>query len=75
MSAPRATISGSVVDNTGAIYECQVNPVTGGRCSGLVGDGNGADLRLYDMQGEQAFFFVDQGKMYAALTANIVYAQ
>lgn len=54
VSAPRASIDGAPLDNTGAIYECPVNP---GSCSGLMGDNNGADERLYDTEGELIFDF------------------
>ena len=51
VSAPRASISGAAEQNTGAVYTCAVTNVAGD-CSGLTGDGNGADLLLYDRTGE-----------------------
>ena len=48
VSAPRLTVPGSNVSNTGAVYTC---PVTPGRCEGLLGNGTGADNRLFDTEG------------------------
>lgn len=47
MSAPRLSVPGSSVPNTGGVYTCPVNV---GVCSGLIGNGdpNDDDGRLFD---------------------------
>lgn len=47
MSAPELTVPESSVSNTGAVYTCPVNM---GECNGLIGNGNGADNRLFDTE-------------------------
>ena len=50
MSAPNGTAMGGAVDNVGVLYRC---PVGQGSCTPLLGDGTGADTRLYDTAGKR----------------------
>lgn len=52
VSAPKVTVPDAQVENTGAVYTCPI--VMGMPCEGLVGSGDGNDLRLYDKAGELA---------------------
>ena len=49
VGAPNGTAVSGAVDNVGVVYRC---PVARGSCEPLLGDGGGADRRLYDTDGE-----------------------
>ena len=60
VSAPNGTAdSSSAEPNTGVMYTCTVTPSTNGECQPLIGDGTGADRRLYDREGEWKFKTVE----------------
>ena len=44
-------MSGREVNYTGLVYSCPVEP---GTCEGLMGTGNGNDMRLFDSEGTVA---------------------
>lgn len=68
VSAPKLTVPNSAVSATGAVYTCEVNPVTEGQCEGLMGNGMGVDRRLYDIDGEyRALPLNKQDNIYIAI--------